>query len=274
MKEFILSRGISNDLRKIRKTFYPSIIEMLQYGVSDTKKEDEVKSIALYDGLPADVFDRRHILLTYQHRMHPDISKYARSYFYEEKALQDPPELRQTRSWNYEGHYKRRMIWIDRKTSSRNIPKRAGTNVNPLEVDIIQEELNSFKSWAKCNRKADNEPWRVAVLTFYRGQEKALSKMMRELSGLRSNRRYFNLRSQNMDVEVCTVDRFQGQEADLVFLSMVRSKGVGFLDNRNRMNVALTRAKYQMVIVGDKYPFRRDKTEFLNRMADEMEGPI
>ncbi len=273
-QRFTLSRGIDTDLRKIRKTFYPSIIEMLQYGVSDDKKEEEAESIALYDGLPADVFNRRHVLLAYQHRMHPDISKYARSYFYEEKALQDAPELLETRKWGYEAHYKRRMIWIDRKTSIRNIPERTGTNTNTLEVDIIREELNSFISWAKANRRADNEPWKVAILTFYRGQEKALSKMMQELSDLRSNRRYFNLRLQNMDAEVCTVDRFQGQEADLVFLSMVRRRGVGFLDNRNRMNVALTRAKYQTVIVGDKYPFRKDKTEFLNRMAEEMEGPI
>ncbi len=273
-QRFILSMGIKSDLRKIRKTFYPSIIEMLQYGVNDTRNEDEAESIALYDGLPADVFDRRHMLLTYQHRMHPDISKYARSYFYEEKALQDAPELRQTRSWSYEAHYRRRMIWIDRKAGSRNMVERAGANVNPLEVDIIREELKYFMTWAKGNRKADSEPWKVAVLTFYRGQEKALSKMMQDLTDLRSNRRYFNLRSQNMDVEVCTVDRFQGQEADLVFLSMVRRRGVGFLDNRNRMNVALTRAKYQTVIVGDKYPFRKNKTEFLNRMAEEMEGPI
>ena len=273
-QRFVLSRSIGNDLRKIRKTFYPSIIEMLQYGVSDARNEDEAESIALYDGLPTEVFNRRHVLLTYQHRMHPDISKYARSYFYEEKALQDAPELMQTRKWSYETHYKRRMVWIDRKANSRNMSVRDGTNVNPLEVAIIKEELHSFMPWAKDNRKADNEPWKVAVLTFYRGQEKALSKMMQELSNLRNNKRYFNLRSQNMDVEVCTVDRFQGQEADLVFLSMVRRRGVGFLDNRNRMNVALTRAKYQTVIVGDKTPFRKDKTEFLNRMAEKMEGPI
>jgi len=273
-ERFILSKGVCRDLRKIRKTLYPSIIEMLQCGVGDASNEDEEETIALYGGLPPEVLSRRHVLLTYQHRMHPDISKYARSYFYEDKALLDSPELRKTREWSYETHYKRRLVWIDRKTGNRNIQERAGTNVNLLEVDIIREELESFMSWAKANRKADNEPWKVAVLTFYRGQEKALSKMMQELSGLRNNRRYFNLSSRDVDVEVCTVDRFQGQEADLVFLSMVRRRGVGFLDNRNRMNVALTRAKYQTVIVGDKIPFRKNKTEFLHRMAEEMEGPI
>ena len=98
--------------------------------------------------------------------------------------------------------------------------------------------------------------------------------MMQDFSGQRGNRRYFNMESSNLNVEVCTVDRFQGQEADIVFLSMVRRRGVGFLDNRNRLNVALTRAKYQMVIVGDKRPFLRSRTEFLKRMAEEIEGPI
>ena len=271
-----LSKRIARDIRKIRKTFYPSIIEMLQYGVSDNKNNNNNtdKSIALYDGLPQRVFDRRHMLLTYQHRMHPDISKYARSYFYEERALQDAPDLREKRNWGYETHYRRKMIWIDRKINMRNKPEHTGTNINALEVEIIREELNSFMSWAKGNRKIDNEPWKVAVLTFYRGQEKELSKMMQKLTGLENYRRYFNLSSQNIDIEVCTVDRFQGQEADLVFLSMVRRRGVGFLDNMNRMNVALTRAKYQTVIVGDKHPFRNCKIEFLNRMVNEMEGPI
>ncbi len=141
-------------------------------------------------------------------------------------------------------------------------------------MNRIKAELNLFKLWAKTNRKSSNEPWKVALLTFYRGQEKALSKMMQDLSNLKNKRRYFDLTSENVDVEVCTVDRFQGQEADVVFLSMVRSRGVGFLDNMNRMNVALTRAKYQNVIVGDKTPFKKAKVEFLRRMAEEMEGPI
>lgn len=264
---------ILKDLEKIRKSFYPSIMEMLQFGVSDVRKKDKPYSVPIYDGLPSRVFDQRHVLLKYQHRMHPDISKYARDYFYEGKALRDAYELDQTRKWDYESYYRRRTIWIDIKTGG-NFATVNGRNENQAEVNRIKAELNLFKLWAKTNRKSSNEPWKVALLTFYRGQEKALSKMMQDLSNLKNKRRYFDLTSENVDVEVCTVDRFQGQEADVVFLSMVRSRGVGFLDNMNRMNVALTRAKYQNVIVGDKTPFKKAKVEFLRRMAEEMEGPI
>ena len=81
-----------------------------------------------------------------------------------------------------------------------------------------------------------------------------------------------------MKVEVCTVDRFQGHEADLVFLSLVNSRNkIGFLDNPNRLNVALTRAKYQLVIVGDRHTFRcsRQATELLQNLERlTPEGPI
>jgi len=51
---------------------------------------------------------------------------------------------------------------------------------------------------------------------------------------------------------VCgTVDRFQGREADLVLLSMRNTTRVGFLDSRNRLNVAVTRARQQLVVVGN-----------------------
>ena len=59
--------------------------------------------------------------------------------------------------------------------------------------------------------------------------------------------RYFNIKSKNsgnIQIELCTVDRFQGHEADLVFLSMVKQHGTPFLRNLNRLNVAITRARY------------------------------
>ena len=49
-----------------------------------------------------------------------------------------------------------------------------------------------------------------------------------------------------------TVDKVQGREADIVFLSLVRNNNIGFMDNPNRINVAITRAKYQLVLVGNR----------------------
>ena len=72
---------------------------------------------------------------------------------------------------------------------------------------------------------------------------------------------------------IYTVDKFQGKEADLVFLSMIKSGqvGLGFMDSPNRLNVALTRAKYQIVLVGDKEYFKSNKckSELLRHVAEE-----
>jgi superfamily I DNA and/or RNA helicase len=90
-------------------------------------------------------------------------------------------------------------------------------------------------------------PWnsadRVRVITFYSEQVAEIKRMLvkANLSG----------------VTVATVDSSQGSEADLVIVSFVRSKGstqkdsIGFLSDDRRLNVALTRARYQLVCVGN-----------------------
>ena len=66
-------------------------------------------------------------------------------------------------------------------------------------------------------------------------------------------------------IVVSTTDRFQGREADIVFISLRNSSRIGFLDSPNRMNVAITRAREWRVIVGNFEYFARD-----NRMRDPM----
>lgn len=64
------------------------------------------------------------------------------------------------------------------------------------------------------------------------------------------------------------MDKFQGHEADIVFLSMVQNKRIGFLDNPNRLNVAITRAKYQLVILGNAdYFTKQTQSEDLKKLA-------
>ena len=74
------------------------------------------------------------------------------------------------------------------------------------------------------------------------------------------------------DVDVSSIDAFQGREAECVVISTVRSndrKHVGFLSDNRRMNVAVTRAKRQVTIVGDDKTIRSD--EFLGRLVSHIE---
>lgn len=173
------------------------------------------------------------------------------------------------RAWGYT-RYARRALWIDMA------PERGshrGRNINSAEATKIMSELNAFVEWARANPCADRNgevrPWEVAVLTFYRGQEALLRDELRELSQQWGNSRSFRLGkgARRVHVTLCTVDRFQGHEADLVLLSFVKSKTVGFLNSPNRLNVALTRARFQIVLIGHRAWFERCRSPLLNALA-------
>ncbi len=73
-------------------------------------------------------------------------------------------------------------------------------------------------------------------------------------------------------VHVCTVDRFQGHEADLVFVSIASKYPTSFLECPNRLNVAFTRARYQLFVVGNRDAFLKKKggSTILNKLAESL----
>lgn len=64
-----------------------------------------------------------------------------------------------------------------------------------------------------------------------------------------------------------TVDRFQGREADMVLLSLRNTRRTGHLDSPNRLNVAITRARFMLVIIGHRSYFTRCPSEELAALA-------
>jgi superfamily I DNA/RNA helicase len=143
-------------------------------------------------------------------------------------------------------------MWVD--IAPRRDRSSSG-NRNLAEVDAVMTELQEFVAWAATAPRPGKDPqapWEVAVLTFYRSQEKELRFHLQGVSGQRGNTRNFRVGSgkRRVNVTLCTVDRFQGHEADLVLLSFVKSGSIGFLNSPNRLNVALTRARYQLVLIG------------------------
>lgn len=72
----------------------------------------------------------------------------------------------------------------------------------------------------------------------------------------------------HLTIELCTVDRFQGHEADLVILSFVSARPTSFLESPNRLNVALTRARYQRIVVGDRHAMRKAQNSVLGLFAE------
>ncbi|KXS43918.1 MAG: hypothetical protein AWU59_845 [Methanolobus sp. T82-4] len=255
-------------IESVRKIALPSILELLQEGFE--RRPGQVGSV-LSDGFKEEDFVQRHVLLRYQHRMHPDISKFPRVNIYGNEGndtdgcLNDPYYIESERRWEY-SRYKTRALWIDIKGR-----KHKRYNFNVEEVNSIEKELNHFLKWAELHPKGKSSgAWEVAILTFYSAQETELRKRLQRTFNTRNTRNFWT-KNKTVHISLCTVDRFQGHEADVVYLSFVMDRRIGFLDSPHRLNVALTRARYQLVLVGNLNNFRKQKrSDLLKLLSHEI----
>lgn len=270
--------SVRRSINTLQRAAFPSVLELLQEGLPRldfTRPVEEVAPrtlTAISVGLPPAALGVRSVALSYQHRMHPEISRIPRERVYNSELLKDPPDIEKHRQWGYRA-YASRACWV-----AVHGRIRGGKNVNPDEAAAILRELENFRSWTRSvpppKGRGEYPTWQVAVLTFYRPQEAELRLALQEMFRSRNRQRFVDPHA-HLEVQLGTVDRFQGQEADMVFLSFVRTRGIGFLDNPNRLNVALTRARFQLVLVGHKEHFARNqRSEFLKAVATELSGSI
>jgi len=198
--------------------------------------------------------------------MHPEISRFPRAQFYKnDNALLDlerPKPIAEMRHWNY-NRYVKQSIWV-------NVNGKTVRNYNEDEAKIVISELKVFIDFASKNEQPEGKEWTVACLTFYKGQEVRIREKLQKLTGKESAFSNFNIErnGKKINIKLHTVDKFQGHEADIVFLSMVQTFRDGFMDNPNRLNVAITRAKFQLVIIGNyEYFSKRSRSEDLKQLA-------
>ena len=253
---------VQQDIDRVRRVALPSVLESLQHGFERNARQRH--GTALSDGMPEPAFKQRHVLLDTQHRMHQEIAEFPHVRIYRENALRTPGYIEKERQWSY-SRYAYRSVWIDVRAAGafRN-------NRNEKEAYRIIEELRHFDKWAATHRRDGGSPWEVAVLAFYRGQEREIRNHLRRWTRSHAAIRHFRRGSRErpyLTIEVCTVDRFQGHEADLVLISFANRRPTSFLESPNRLNVALTRARYQRVVVGDRKAMRRARDGALRVFA-------
>ena len=228
----------------LRNIAFPSILEALSGDGLLKRKADT--PCTLNQGFTDEEKRERHITLSHQHRMHPDISEFPREQFYRAATLQNGSSvLGDKRAWGYD-RYARRNIWLH--VAGKTIPG----NKNYAEAEAVLKELEFFCRWAENEVNKEAKSYNVAVLTFYKGQEKVLREKLQGLHG--NGGRHSRFSYKGIGIKLATVDYIQGQEADVIFISMVNTYRDGFMDTPNRLNVAVTRARYQLVIVG-KYDY-------------------
>ncbi|KAK7143076.1 hypothetical protein R3I93_014289 [Phoxinus phoxinus] len=177
-------------------------------------------------------------LLSVQYRMHPDICEFPSKYIYN-SALKNDCETAQKRcsfSWPFKP-YK-----VFDVTDGREMKER-DSFINPKEVSLVLLLLKLL---------AEKQSVRVGVITPYSAQKHRILDAVRA-SGINNK----------LQVEVDTVDGFQGREMDCVIVSCVRASSemgsIGFVGNRQRMNVTITRAKFSLFILGHLRTLREQR---------------
>ena len=120
-----------------------------------------------------------------------------------------------------------------------------GTKIsNPEEANFLAQQLESYFKLLHKHYKIDSFPT-IGVIAPYRHQVELLKE------SIASNEAFSEVAKA---ISVNTVDSFQGQERDVIFISLTRSNAdnvIGFLAEVRRMNVAMTRAKKKLVVIGD-----------------------
>ncbi len=159
-----------------------------------------------------------------QYRMHPSLSRVPRELFYFGEALFDGRADPQSDC---------------RVTLVQVESEAAPGEFNEEEVGAVCTLLESLGQGETAHRPAPS----VMVITPYRRQEARLQDAINALPARHA--------PGSGEIEVCTLDRCQGREADYVFISLVRSRATAFFEMPKRWNVALTRAKEGLLIVGD-----------------------
>ncbi|MCX4242514.1 AAA domain-containing protein [Paraliomyxa miuraensis] len=240
---------IFEPLAEIEDIGLPSILEVLQEGIGEDRSH---RPSALTCGLRADRphdFEARFGSLRYQHRMHPEISSFAREIIYDGRALEDANTIAQRDAgigWSF-GELPARRVWW-------HVQGHEDQGINRDEVRVVEGLVRDFIAWARRVGPPQGRHlarWEVACLAFYVKQERALSSMLQQLTNDSRGSTRFDVDDAPVEIVCGTVDRFQGREADLVLLSIRNTRRIGFLDSPNRLNVAVTRARQQLVVVGN-----------------------
>jgi superfamily I DNA and/or RNA helicase len=256
----LLPGKLWEEVNDIKRLVFPSILEILQRGMGPEKKQRDKQLIT--HGLSEEHKESRFVSLSYQHRMHPEIAELPGKYFYGGKNLHSGTSVERRRWADPWGG--NRVLWIPNKDATGN--QKGGKIINPTEVEDMEAHLKNFLEWAKDNPKDDGGRYELAILSFYLHQVNELRKMVRRVTG--QPKRYAKFQKDNVDIFLYTVDKFQGQEADVVFLGFTKFTRNAHYNSPNRLNVALTRARHKLLLFGNRAWFEKNaKLEALRELA-------
>ncbi len=187
------------------------------------------------------------VLLDTQYRMNHKIMGFSNDYFYEGKLKSDPQVEYAT--LKLESMHDTAVEFIDTAGTGyeeKQNPK-SRSYYNQDEYQLIGKHLTKL-----LTALPEENPFSIGIISPYKEQVVYMQEQVREHFAPEHREK----------ITVNTIDAFQGQERDIIYISMVRSNAknaIGFLKDYRRMNVAMTRAKRKLVIVGDSGTLGNDK---------------
>lgn len=273
--DYLIKREKNDDERQKMK-------ELKSYVLKNFKSLE----ISHFERLFTQIDDSLKGVFNYQFRMHPAINDVIKQFYKDEGGLEcglstpidlgvDDPDYINNGASRYHGitagpiNPETHVLWID---SSSPEMLDGTSRVNYGEVAIIKKLLTELNESESFHRYVDSwdsiEDKQIGLISFYGKQLRLLKNMTREFD------------NSQIPIRVSTVDRFQGMERNIIIVSMVRShciqneknqkpnfdrypedgfpkqEDLGFAQSPNRLNVALSRAKRLLIIVGDSKLFR------------------
>jgi predicted DNA helicase len=211
-------------------------------------------------------------LLKIQYRMNDDIMRFSSNYFYGGQ-VESAPEVKYRSILDLDTP----MTWIDTSAFADSVSDGSPVvsfkeefvgesfgRINKAEAEVTLLALQHYFNQIGKQRLLD-ERIDVGIISPYRAQVQYLRRLLMKREFFKPFRRY---------ISVNTVDGFQGQERDVIVISMVRSNDdgqIGFLRDLRRMNVAITRARMKLIILGDaptltRHPFYRQLWQYIDNL--------
>ncbi|KAI3404907.2 NAM7 [Candida oxycetoniae] len=207
-------------------------------------------------GLKQSLFERLVFLghvpirLEVQYRMHPCLSEFPSNMFYEgslQNGVTSDDRVVSGAMFPWPVPETPMMFWAN--YGREELSGSGNSYLNRVEAMNVERIITRlFKDGIK--------PEQIGVITPYEGQRAYLVQFMSINSTL------LDKRDEYLEVEITSVDAFQGREKDFIILSCVRandSQSIGFLSDPRRLNVALTRAKYGLLVLGNPRALCRNK---------------
>ncbi len=249
-------------IQKAQRVIFAGDHHQLPPTVKSLKAAREGLSITLFEQIIQ--HQKADIMLRTQYRMHEQIMQFSSDTFYE-GALEASDLVRHR---NIFGLDLPPVEFIDTAGASYDEKQESERSLtNPEEAAVLVRHLESFTAQLESELTEEQlSTLKIGVISPYKAQVLLLKDLLKDLPILITYPRM---------LAINTVDGFQGQERDAIYISLVRSnerQEIGFLSDYRRMNVALTRAKSRLIIIGDSatigaHKFYSDMIEYFESIG-------